>query len=43
MTKAARFIPREYEVFAGLDIDKKSMSVVFTDHQGTMRSLRMGR
>lgn len=35
------FIPFEHEVFAGLDVDKKSMSVVFTDHQGTMRALRM--
>src|SRR5439155_15956611 len=41
MTRAARFIPRDYEVFAGLDVDKKSMSVVFTDHNGTMRALRM--
>lgn len=35
------FIPFEHEVFAGLDVDKRSMSVVFTDHQGTMRALRM--
>lgn len=41
MTRAARFIPRDYEVFAGLDVDKRSMSVVFTDHNGTMRALRM--
>jgi len=36
-----RFIPRDYDVFAGLDVDKKSMSVVFADHQGAMRALRM--
>jgi transposase len=36
-----RFIARDYDVFAGLDVDKKSMSVVFTDHQGGMRALRM--
>jgi transposase len=36
-----RFIARDYDVFAGLDVDKRSMSVVFTDHQGTMRALRM--
>ena len=41
MTIAARFIPRDYEVFVGLDVDKKSMSVVFTDHNGTMRAMRM--
>ena len=39
--KGLRFIARDYDVFAGLDVDKKSMSVVFTDHQGTMRALRM--
>ena len=37
----AKFVPREYDVFAGLDVDKKSMAVVFTDHAGAMRSLRM--
>ena len=35
------FIPREYEVFAGLDVDKKSISVTFTDHQGLLKSMRM--
>jgi len=35
------FLPRDYDVFGGLDVDKKSMAVVFTDHQGAMRSLRM--
>jgi transposase len=38
---AYKFIPRDYDVFAGLDVDKKSMSVVFVDHQGAMRALRM--
>ena len=37
----SRFIPRDYDVFAGLDVDKKSMAVVFTDHEHSMRSLRM--
>jgi transposase len=36
-----RFIPRDYDVFAGLDVDKKSMSVVFTDHAGWQRAMRM--
>ena len=35
------FIPREYEVFAGLDVDKKSISVTFSDHQGLLKSMRM--
>ncbi|MFN2500287.1 MAG: transposase, partial [Pyrinomonadaceae bacterium] len=39
--QVSKFIPRDYDIFAGLDVDKKSMAVVFTDHQGAMRSLRM--
>jgi transposase len=35
------FIPQNYDVFAGLDVDKKSISVTFTDHHGLIRSLRM--
>jgi transposase len=35
------FIPRDYDVFAGLDVDKRSISVTFTDHQGLRKSLRM--
>ena len=34
-------IPRDYDVFAGLDVDKKSISVTFTDHQGLLKSLTM--
>jgi transposase len=35
------FVPTDYDVFAGLDVDKRSISVTFTDHQGFIRSLRM--
>jgi len=35
------FVPRDYDVFAGLDVDKKSISVTFTNHQGFIRSLRL--
>lgn len=35
------FIPRDYDVFSGLDVDKRSISVTFTDHQGFLKSLRM--
>ena len=35
------FVAREYDVFSGLDVDKKSISVTFTNHQGLIRSLRM--
>lgn len=31
-----KIIPRDYDIFGGLDVDKKSMAVTFTDH-GTMR------
>ena len=37
----SRFIPRDYDVFAGLDVDKKSMSIVFANHEGSQRALRM--
>jgi len=33
MTVPAQFVPRNYDVFAGLDVDKKSMAVIFTDHE----------
>ena len=36
------FIPQEYDVFAGLDVDKRSISVTFSNHQqGFVRSLHM--
>ena len=39
--QVSRFIPRDYDVFAGLDVDKKSMAVIFTNHDGPLRALRM--
>ena len=35
------FIPRDYDVFSGLDVDKRSISATFTDHQRFLKSLRM--
>ena len=35
------FVPTDYDVFAGLDVDKKSIAVTFTTHQGFVRSLKM--
>jgi transposase len=35
------FIPRDYDLFAGLDVDKKSIAVTFVDHQGLLKSMRM--
>ena len=34
-------IPRDYDVFSGLDVDKRSISVTFTDHDRFLKSLRM--
>src|SRR6266850_1813788 len=33
------FIPREHDVFSGLDVDKRSISVTFTDHDRFLKSL----
>jgi transposase len=35
------FLPQDYDVFAGLDVDKRSLAVTFATHQGFLRSLRM--
>src|SRR5882724_1931481 len=35
------FIPRDYDVFSGLDVDKRSISVTFTAHNRFLKSLRM--
>src|ERR1700676_566950 len=41
MTVPTQFVPRNYDVFAGLDVDKKSLAVIFTDHEQLMQSLRL--
>ena len=44
MTSQSRvrtFIPGDYEVFAGLDVDKQSMAVTFADHTQLVKSLRL--
>jgi len=35
------FVPRHYEIFAGLDVDKHSIAVTFTDHTKLLKSLRL--
>ena len=35
------FVPRDYDVFAGLDVDHHSIASTFTDHQRLMQSLRL--
>ncbi len=37
------FIPTDYDVFAGLDVDKRSISVTFTNHQGSIVVSRLGK
>jgi len=39
--KSKTFMPTDYDVFGGLDVDKRSISVTFSNHQGFIRSLRM--
>jgi len=35
------FIARNYDIFGGLDVDKKSMAVTFRDHGIMRKSLRL--
>jgi transposase len=35
------FRPRDYDVFAGLDVDHRSIAATFTDHDRLMQSLRL--
>ena len=35
------FVARDYDVFAGLDVDHHSIAATFTDHQRLMQSLRL--
>ncbi|MBA3255554.1 MAG: IS110 family transposase [Pyrinomonadaceae bacterium] len=44
MTTQARvstFVPRNYEIFSGLDVDKGSIAVTFSDHDGLINSVRL--
>ncbi len=44
MTMQARvstFVPRNYEIFSGLDVDKGSISATFSDHNGLINSVRL--
>jgi hypothetical protein len=31
--KEQNFVPREFDIFGGLDVDKKSIAVTFMSHQ----------
>lgn len=39
--RGTTFVPQDYDVFSGLDVDKRSLAVTFTSHQGVIRSVRM--
>lgn len=39
--KERSFVPREFEIFGGLDVDKKSIAVTFMSHQGHLQSFSM--
>jgi transposase len=39
--KGSAFIPREYEIFSGLDVDKKSISVSFANHEKILSAKRL--
>src|SRR5467141_1005206 len=40
-SQVSAFIPRDYEIFAGLDVDKSSIAMTFCDHKTLLRSLRL--
>src|SRR3989339_845786 len=37
---SSAFIPREYDVFCGMDVDKQSISATFLNHFGEMKSIK---
>jgi transposase len=39
--EVSRFVPGQYEIFAGLDVDKNSIAVTFADHERLLESLRL--
>ena len=39
--KEQNFVPREFDIFGGLDVDKKSIAVTFMSHQRVLQSFSM--
>lgn len=39
--ESSGFLPGDYDVFSGLDVDKKSISATFLEHNGNMRAIRI--
>ena len=40
-TQLLKIVPREYELFGGLDVDHHSIVATFADHKKLMQSLRL--
>jgi len=40
-TQVSRFIPSDYDIFAGLDVDKRNIAMTFSDHKTLIKSLRL--
>jgi transposase len=40
-TRSNRIIPAQFDIFAGLDVDKKSIAATFSDHGTLSKSLRL--
>ena len=38
--QVSKFIPRHYQIFAGLDVDKHSIAATFCNHEELLRSLQ---
>jgi hypothetical protein len=36
--KEQNFVSREFDIFGGLDVDKKSIAVTFMSHEGVLQS-----
>jgi transposase len=39
--QVSKFIPGDYDIFAGLDVDKRSIAMTFSDHKTLLKSLRL--
>jgi hypothetical protein len=39
--RALGIIPRQFEIFAGLDVDKSRIAVTFSDHERLLKSLQI--
>jgi transposase len=40
-SQVSRFVPGDYQIFAGLDVDKSSIAMTFSDHKTLLKSLRL--